>query len=184
MSTFLRLDTAAFIRLKAQINLNGAFNHTLRNELRATAQVSVEIEQCERAVHATVRGGPYVNSVTLDKGNRTNAIRLARFIEASANGGSFGAVGLEVGEDDLADDMELTLRHALRLGRGTHYLPTEDLDTCILMQRTWNGSQVAVLEADDVQVQIALPRDRRAAFEVLKADVGRFLAGHRAALAA
>ncbi|MNJ79482.1 hypothetical protein D3C77_775190 [compost metagenome] len=52
------------------------------------------------------------------------------------------------------------------------------------MQRTWNGSQVAVLEAEDVQVQIALPRDRRAAFEMLKTDVGRFLAGHRAARAA
>ncbi len=184
MTSLFRLDANAFIRLKAQANLNGTFSHTLRNELRATAQVSVEIEQCERAVHATVRGGTYVNSVTLDKASRANAIRLTRFIEASVNGGSFGAVGLEVGEHDLADDMELTLRHALRLGRGTHYLPTEDLDTCILMQRTWNGSQVAVLEAEDVQVQIALPRDRRAAFEMLKTDVGRFLAGHRAARAA
>ncbi|MCY1211811.1 hypothetical protein D9M69_465800 [compost metagenome] len=184
MTSLFRLDANAFIRLKAQTNLNGTFQHTLRNELRATAQVSLEIEQCERAIHATVRGGPYVNSVTLDKANRTNAIRLARFIEASVNGGSFGAVGLEVGEHELADDMELTLRYALRLGRGTHYLPTEDLDACVLMQKTRNGRQVAVLEADDVQVQIALPRDRRAAFNVLKADVGRFLAGHRATQAA
>lgn len=180
----LTLNAAAFIRLGAQLKLNGTFNHTLRNDQRISMAATVEVEQCSAAVYACIRIGRSCNSIKLDRNSKTAANRLARYIECIANGEAPIGVG-EPGEYLLASDMEVMLRTAIRMGRGTHYLPVEELDdVAVFLCKTSSGRLLATLEAEDVSLEVLLPRSAPEAYTMLADNVERFIRGHRAALAA
>lgn len=181
----LTLNAAAFIRLGAQLKLNGTFNHTLRNDQRISMAATVEVEQCRAAMYVLISIGRSRNSITLDRNSKTAASRLTRYIESIANGEPVPMGVAEVDEYLLASDMEVMLRTAVRLGRGTHYLPVEGLnDVCVLLRKTSSGRLLATLEAEDVSLEVLLPRSAPEAYAMLADNVERFIRGHRAALAA
>jgi hypothetical protein len=182
--SLLKLNANAFTRLKAQLNLNGTFNHTLRNAKHVSMQLTVAVEQCSAAIHVQVSTGHHQSCVTLDRANRANAIRVARFIEAVANGYPFSGAPDDA-EYSLASGMEIMLRTAIRKGRGTHYLQVEDLDDLhVCLRQGCTGALIATIEADDVALKLLLPRDAAKAYSMLASNVEQFIAGHRAALAA
>lgn len=181
----LTLNAASFIRLGAQLKLNGTFSHTLRNDQRISMAATVEIEQCSAAIYVLISIGSSRNSITLDRSSKTAAGRLARYIESIANGEPVPMGVAEVDEYLLASDMEVMLRTAVRLGRGTHYLPVEGLDdVSVLLRKTSSGRLLATIEADGVVLQVLLPRSPAEAYATLAESVERLITGRRAALAA
>src|SRR5690606_42017555 len=85
----LLLNTAALIRLEAQVRLNGTFQHRLTAENpRRSVLATVAIEQCTQGLHVTVTHNGTRNSlgVTLDNQRSDNGARVARFIESTVNG--------------------------------------------------------------------------------------------------
>lgn len=176
--SFLKLDSLAFIRLQAQLQLNGTFSHTLRHE--RAARVSVTIEQCADAIWARVASGPRSNSITLDRGNPRNALRLAGLIEATANGTEPGNMPAP---DDPVLEMEILLRSAIRTGRGHYRLPIADLDVSLSLREGRFALQ-ATLASASAELLVLLPRDSQQAFRVLRGNVRQFIASHRSALAA
>ena len=177
--SLLKLDTPAFIRLQAQLQLNGTFSHTLRHE-RAAAGVSVTIEQCDRATWARVVAGPRSSSITLERGNPRNALRLASLIEATVNGTESGTMPAH---DDPVLEMEILLRSAIRAGRGHYRLPIEEPDVSLSLCEGRFALQ-ANLSSGDVELLVLLPRDSQQAFRVLRGNVRHFIDSHRSALAA
>ncbi|MNG21949.1 hypothetical protein D3C84_1063800 [compost metagenome] len=121
------------------------------------------------------------NSVTLDKRNRNNHERVARFLTALANG--YRTNVPDAGEHELLDEMEDTLRRAITNARGTFQLPLEDLDVWLLITRKGNGYAVQ-LEADDVRIHTQLPLHRPDAYAELEAFVSSFVQSFRTSLAA
>ena len=179
----LTLNAAAYIRLGAQLNLNGTFHHTLRNDQRVSMAATVAIEQCGAAICAQINISRSRHSITLDR-SKTAAMRLAGYIESIANGE--GPIGMsEPGEEQLAQSMEVALRKAIRTGQGTHYLPIEGLDGLLVAMHKGNtGRIVADIQAEHVSLQVLLPRNPAEAYAMLADNVERFISGHRAALAA
>lgn len=178
------LSTTAFIRLKAQLNLNGAFNHTLYNTHRMSVRSVVAIEQCHAALHVKVTIGRSCSSITVDRTASPDTRRIARFIEACANATPFDLAPFDE-ETELASEIEITLRSAVRLGRGTYYLDVEEIrDLCVGLSPTRSGLLLATIEADDVSVQVLLPRDIAKAYVMLAENVQTFITGHRNAQAA
>lgn len=177
--SLLKLDTLAFIRLQAQLQLNGTFAHTLRHE-RAAARVSVSIEQCDSAIWAQVVAGPRTSSITLERENPRNALRLASLIEATVNGTETGTMPAH---DDPVLEMEILLRSAIRAGRGHYRLPIEDLDVSLSLCEGRFALQ-ATLASASATLLVLLPRDSQQAFRVLRGNVRQFIASHRSALAA
>ena len=180
----LTLNAAAFVRLGAQLKLNGTFNHTLRNDQHISMAATVEVEQCHAAVYVRINIGRSRNSITLDRNSKTAASRLARYIESIANGEPVPMGVAELDEYLLASDTEVMLRTAIRQGRGTHYLPVEGLDVAVLIGKTSSGRLLAAIEAEDVTLQVMLPRNPPEAYATLAENVERFIGGHRAAQAA
>ncbi len=180
MSAFT-LNAAAFVRLKAQLNLNGSFNHTLRNAQRTAVPAIVAVEQCCSAIHVKVSIGTSHNCLTIKRGQQPPTLRIAKFIEACANGTSFDEAPFPE-EAELASQTEITLRSATRLGRGTYWLNIADIDDFSVCLRPSNGGgSLATLEAGNATMQVQLPRDVARAYSQLAENVHRFATGLRAA---
>lgn len=175
--THLTLSPAARARLQAQINLNGTFNHTLTNDERVRVNAVVNVEQCSQAIRVSVMTGPSTSCITLDRTAANNGYRVARFITETANG--WPCTVPAVGEHELVDDMELTLRETLSMRRGTHYLPIDDLDVSVQVFERGAGL-VANLQADDVQFSCWLPQNREPAYQELCRQTARFIQALRA----
>ena len=171
--------------LQYQVSLNGTFHHTLRsivgkNQLR----VAVSIEQCDKAldVLVTSTGNRHTTSIVLEKQRADTASRVVRFIEHAANGET--AIGLpEVDEDLLASEMERSLRRAIRTGSGTWYLIADELEPCLVINRTSRGFS-AQIELGGAFCGVTLPRDTQRAYALLADTMSRFLQGYRDSLAA
>lgn len=175
----LTLSASARAGLEWQAEANGTFTHTLRaGALAVTAYVTVE--QCSTAIAVRVEIADRVGSITLAR--RPDAgQRIARFVEEQANGDSSSSVP-EPDEHELIDDMELTLREAIRQGRGNYELPVDDIEDAWLQIRQDGANYLATLEVGDaIHWLLRLPIERQAAYEMLASNVHQLLAGYRAA---
>lgn len=173
--TALALSSASRQRLQQQAELNGVFHHILSDGTGLSVQATVTVEQCERAIEVHVTIGERNCSVTLDRRHRGNHHRIARFITGEANGYLPSGL-LEVGEHELVSNIESSLRYALQLGRGTHYLPIDDLEICLLLRRSPRGVDCR-LEGHGASLHFRLPLDRRHAYARLFETVSQFVQG-------
>ncbi|HEK3374078.1 TPA: hypothetical protein SMV99_003332 [Pseudomonas aeruginosa] len=81
------LRQPSFVRLKAQLSLNGRFNHALYDaETRQAVHVTLDIERGAGQVHVIVRMGSTLNSLGLPLDSQSNANTVADYIEPIANG--------------------------------------------------------------------------------------------------
>lgn len=181
----LYLTTLSKQLLQYQVSLNGTFHHTLRS-LGGNTQlrVAVSIEQCEKAldVLVTFTGNRHTTSIVLEKQRADTAARVVRFIEHAANGET--AIGLpEVDEDQLASEMERSLRRAIRTGSGTWYLIADELEPALQISRTSRG-YIARIQLGEATSYVTLPRDTQRAYTLLADTMNRFLQGYRDSLAA
>ncbi|MFU8078717.1 hypothetical protein ACNAQ4_02055 [Pseudomonas aeruginosa] len=81
------LRQPSFVRLKAQLSLNGRFNHALYDaETRQAVHVTLDIERGAGQVHVIVRMGSTLNSLGLPLDSQSNANTVADCIESIANG--------------------------------------------------------------------------------------------------
>ncbi|MFU6916360.1 hypothetical protein ACM74F_08635 [Pseudomonas aeruginosa] len=83
------LRQPSFVRLKAQLSLNGRFNHALYDaETRQAVHVTLDIERGagHGQVHVIVRMGSTLNSLGLPLDSQSNANTVADYIESIANG--------------------------------------------------------------------------------------------------
>lgn len=171
--------------LQYQVSLNGTFHHNLRSIVGTTQlRVAVSIEQCDKAldVMVTFTGNRHTTSIVLERKRADTAARVVRFIEHAANGET--AIGLpEVDEDQLASEMERSLRRAIRTGSGTWYLIADELEPTLLISRTTRG-YAAKIELGDATSYLTLPLDTQRAYALLADTMKRFLQGYRDALAA
>ncbi|RTY77203.1 hypothetical protein [Pseudomonas veronii] len=180
----LSLNAAAYIRLQAQVNLSGTFNHTLHSrDGGQSVAAQVEIEQCTAGITVMVRICGTLNSVTLDKHRKNNATRVASFIEGIANGRSPTGVP-DVDEHEAVSDIEATLRLAIRRGRGIYHLIADELEPSLQIQRNPRGGYIATLELDDAGYLFTLPADNQSAHAILAEYLNQFLQGYRNSLAA
>lgn len=180
----LQLNATAFIRLQAQVRLNGTFQHRLMAENpRRSVLTSVAIEQCGKALRVEVTHNGTRNTVTLDRQRQDNPARLARFLEETVNGDEPSSVS-ETGETMLVDNIEIVLRQALRVGRGTFLFDVDELQPELVISRNPHGSYIAQIRLDDATSMIVLPADRQRAYAQLSDHVAMFLHGYRDALAA
>ncbi|WP_017517063.1 hypothetical protein ACQCLI_13065 [Pseudomonas nitroreducens] len=181
MTAYLALTAASRQRLQQQAELNGVFHHTLTDGAGLSVLATVTIEQCERAIEVNVTIGEHscTVTITLDRRHPDNHHRIARFITGEANGYIPSGL-LEVGEHELISNMESSLRHALQLGRGTHYLPLDDIEVCLLLHRSPHGIDCR-LEGQGATVHFRLPFDRRRAYTRLHETVRQFVQGVRLA---
>jgi len=182
----LLLNTAALIRLEAQVRLNGTFQHRLTAEgPHRSVLATVVIEQCSQGMHVGVthNGTRHTLCVTLDKQRSDNGARVARFIESTVNGDTTSDVP-EVDEYQLVSDLELMLRTAIRCGHGTYWLPAHELEPELLISRHPRGSYDAQLRIDDAAVQFTLPADTQRAYTLLVDRLRQFLQDYRAAFSA
>jgi hypothetical protein len=182
----LSLNAAAYIRLQAQVNLSGTFNHTLHScDGCQSVAAQVEIEQCTAGITVMVRiCGTLNTSVTLDKHRKNNATRVASFIEGIANGRSPTGVP-DVDEHEAVSDIEATLRLAIRRGRGIYHLIADELEPSLQIQRNPRGGYIAKLEIDDdAGCLLTLPADNQRAYAMLAENLNQFLQGYRNSLAA
>lgn len=177
--TYLILSPASRERLHQQAALNGTFHHTLTCETGLAVTAAVNIERCDRALSVAVTIGNHHSSITLDRWHRDNARRIAWFIIAQANGDTTVEL-LEDDEQELISSMESTLRRALQLAQGTHYLPLDDLDIALLLYPGIHGTDCK-LQGHGAAVHFRLPRDRRAAYRRLFETVTQFVQGVRLA---
>lgn len=181
----LLLNATAFMRLQAQVRLNGTFHHRLMAENpRRSVYATVAIEQCTQGLHVTVthNGNRHSLGVALDKKRNDNAARVARFIEDAVNGDTSNVP--EVDEYLLISDMEIVLRQALRMGRGTYQLPADELEPELLISRNPHGSYIAQIRLEDATSMIVLPADGQRAYDRLASHLQQFLQGYRDSLAA
>lgn len=175
----LTLSASARAGLEWQAEANGTFTHTLRaGALAVTAYITVE--QCSAAIAVRVEIADRVGSITLAR--RPDAgQRIARFVEEQANGDSSSCVP-EPDEYELIDEMERTLREAIRLGRGVYDLPIDDIEDTCLQIRQGRAGFLATLRVNEANwMMLRLPLHRQAAYEMLASNVHQFLAGYRAA---
>lgn len=180
----LQLNATAFIRLQAQVRLNGTFQHRLMAENpRRSVFASVAVEQCGKALRIEVTHNGTRNTVTLDRQRPDNAARLARFIEETVNGDTPSSVP-ETGEGHLVDNIEIVLRQALRAGSGTFVFDADELQPELVISRNPHGSYIAQIRLDDATSMIVLPADRQRAYTQLSDHLAMFLLGYRDALAA
>lgn len=182
----LLLNTAALVRLEAQVRLNGTFQHRLTAEgPHRSVLATVVIEQCSQGIHVGVthNGTRHSLCVTLDNQRSDNGARVARFIESTVNGDATSGVP-DVDEYLLVSDLELMLRTAIRCGRGTYWLPAHELEPELLISRHPRGSYDVQLRIDDAAVQFTLPADSKRAYSVLVDHLRRFLQDYRAAFSA
>jgi len=180
----LLLNATAFIRLQAQVRLNGTFQHRLMAEHpRRSVLVTVAIEQCARALHAEVTHNGTRNAVTLDRQRRDNAARLAQFIEETVNGDPYSYV--PAGDEHLlVSNIERVLRQAIRYGQGTYLFDADDLWPTLDISRNPHGSYIAQIRLADATSMIVLPADKQRAYDRLASHLQQFLQGYRDALAA
>jgi hypothetical protein len=176
--SLLTLTTPGFIRLQAQVALNGTFTHTLSNAERISVIAQVTIEQCKQAIDVRVRIGNTANSLQLPKHRTDNGNRVARFIQQIANGRS------NADEFPLASELERTLRQALRKGHGTYYLPADELEPTLLIRRNRSGGHTAQINLHGAACMLTLPADTQRAHAMLVDNLRRFLTGYRDSLAA
>ena len=81
------LSQPSFIRLKAQMNLTGHFNHTLYNKATGNSvQATIDTERGADEIHIVIRMGSTLNSIALPLNAKSNANRVADHLEAIANG--------------------------------------------------------------------------------------------------
>lgn len=81
------LRQPSFVRLKAQLSLNGRFNHALYDaETRQAVHVTLDIERGAGQVHVIVRMGSTLNSLGLPLDSQSNANTVGDYIESIANG--------------------------------------------------------------------------------------------------
>lgn len=182
----LTLPPAARLQLAEQITQNGTFIHGLANAQGVICCTAfVVIEQCEAATHVRIELGDSLNSITLARRADTGE-RVARFLEELANGVTPSSVP-EVDEYLLVDDLELTLREAIRLGRGTHGLPVDDLDLCLLLNPAFTDRQRTAFRFEvnsaSLTLPLLLPTDRKLAYELLAACVHELVANYRSSAA-
>lgn len=171
--------------LQYQVSLNGTFHHNLRSLGGNThLRVAVSIEQCDKAldVLVTFTGNRHTTTIVLEKRRADTATRVIRFIESAANGETAYDL-LIFGEDQLATDMERTLRRAIRAGRGSWQLEADELEPTLLISRTGRGFS-AQIELGGAFCCVTLPRDTQRAYALLADTMNRFLQGYRDALAA
>lgn len=183
--TTLRLTELSKQLLQYQVSLNGTFHHTLRSVFGNTQlRVAVSIEQCANALEllVTFAGNRHTTSVVLEKRRADTAARAARFVEHAANGESLYDVP-EPGEHELASEMELSLRGAIRAGQGTWFLTADELEPTLWIDRTSRG-YIAKIQLDEATSYVTLPRDTQRAYALLADTMHRFLQGYRDALAA
>jgi|GEM_PF-870600 len=185
----LLLNAAAFIRLQAQVRLNGTFQHRLMAEHpRRSVLVTVAIEQCARALHVEVTHNGTRNAVTLDRQRRDNAARLAQFIEETVNGDTqFSVIAQRAPDSDehlLVSNIERVLRQAIRYGQGTYLFDADDLWPELDISRNPHGSYIAQIRLADATSMIVLPADTQRAYARLADHLQQFLQGYRDALAA
>jgi len=179
----LQLNATAFIRLQAQVRLNGTFQHRLMAENpRRSVLASVAIEQCGKALRVEVTHNGTRNTVTLDRQRQDNPARLARIIEESVNGEAPSVA--ETGEALLVDNIEIVLRQALRTGRGTFVFDADELQPELVISRNPHGSYIAQIRLDDATSMIVLPANAQRAYTQLSDHLAMFLHGYRDALAA
>ncbi|MDR9875836.1 hypothetical protein RJC98_11630 [Pseudomonas allii] len=180
----LSLNASAYIRLQAQVNLSGTFNHTLHScDGCQSVAARVEIDQCNAGITVLVQICGTLNSVTLDKHRKNNATRIASFIEGIANGRSTTGVP-DVDEHEAVSDIEATLRLAIRRGRGIYHLIADELEPSLQIQRNPRGGYIATLELDDAGYLFTLPADNQRAHTILAEYLNQFLQGYRNSLAA
>ncbi len=181
----LSLNAAAYIRLQAQVNLSGTFNHTLHSrDGGQSVAAQVEIEQCTAGITVMVRiCGTSNTSVTLDKHRKNNATCVASFIEGIANGRSPTGVP-DVDEHQAVSDTEATLRLAIRRGRGKWRVIADELEPSIQIQRNRQGGSTAKIELDNAGCVLTLPADNQRAYAILAENLNQFLQGYRNSLAA
>jgi hypothetical protein len=181
----LSLNAAAYIRLQAQVNLSGTFNHTLHSrDGGQSVAAQVEIEQCTAGITVMVRiCGTRNTSVTLDKHRKNNATCVASFIEGIANGRSPTGVP-DVDEHQAVSDTEATLRLAIRRGRGKWRVIADELEPSIQIQRNRQGGSTAKIELDNAGCVLTLPADNQRAYAILAENLNQFLQGYRNSLAA
>ncbi|HCT6677687.1 hypothetical protein ACM8BA_05115 [Pseudomonas aeruginosa] len=81
------LRQPSFGRLKAQLSLNGRFNHTLYDaETRQAVHATLDIERGAEQVSVVVRMGSTLNSLGLPIDAPSNANTVADYLESIANG--------------------------------------------------------------------------------------------------
>jgi hypothetical protein len=182
----LTLSSASRSALAGQAAQNGTFYHGLRDArglIRCMAFVI--IEQCDAATHVRVELGDSVNSLTLARRADTGE-RIVHFLEELANGVSPSGVP-EVDEYQLVGDLELTLRDAVRVGRGTYYLPVDDIDLCLLLWLAQSNTRRTTfrfeLNGEGLTLPLLLPSDRQIAYELLSACVQELIANYRSSAA-
>ena len=179
----LHLPLSAKGQLFQQITQNGVFVHNLSDDKGVSfAKAAITIEQCERAVSMRVELGDSINSITLARRKDTGQ-RAVRFLEDLLNGVGVSTVP-EVDEYLLVSDLELILREAVRLQRGTHELPLEEIENLWLVLRPSAGvpgRTVFQFELDSVGITLPLrlPSDPGHAYELLSACVQEFVATYR-----
>ncbi|WP_319179279.1 hypothetical protein [Pseudomonas aeruginosa] len=81
------LRQPSFVRLKAQLSLNGRFNHTLYDaETRQAVHATLDIERGTEQVSVVVRMGSTLNSLGLPIDAPSNAHTVTDYLESIANG--------------------------------------------------------------------------------------------------
>ncbi|MEQ6937750.1 hypothetical protein ABK041_01645 [Pseudomonas aeruginosa] len=81
------LRQPSFVRLKAQLSLNGRFNHTLYDaETRQAVHATLDIERGTEQVSVVVRMGSTLNSLGLPLDSQSNANTVTDYLESIANG--------------------------------------------------------------------------------------------------
>lgn len=176
----LYLPPSARWRLSQQITQSGVFLHNLYDDNGVScATATIAIEQCERAVSMRVELGDSINSITLAK-RKDTGVRAVRFFEDLLSGVTVSTVP-EVDEYLLVSDLELTLREALRLQRGTYELPVEGIESLWLMLRSSASESARTvfhfeLDSVGITLPLRLPADRVQAYELLSACVQEFVA--------
>lgn len=179
----LYLPPLARSRLSQQITQNGVFVHTLYGDNGVNcATAAIVIEQCDSAVSMRVELGDSINSITLVHREDTGK-RAVLFLEELANGVTTSAVP-EVDEYLLVDNLELTLREAIRMQQGTYELPVEGIENLWLILRPSDSDPARVvfqfeLDSVGITLPLRLPSDRRLAYELLLACVQEFVATYR-----
>lgn len=172
-------------QLTRQVALNGTFVHVLLDERPERGLAWVTIDQCTDAVHAQIKMGRTVNSITLARRDDT-AERLARFMEEIANGETSSSVP-EVDEYLLVTDLEAALRDAIRTGQGTNHLPVDTFDTglCLglLLRSAVSDPRRTVfrfeLNGENLTLPMLLPTDPNLAYELLESCVRELIANYR-----
>lgn len=183
----LRLSLLSRHEIARQVALSGTYQHDLHDSVTSAvrAKVRVTIEQCCDGITARVELGESVNTITLAK-REDNGGRLAVFIESLANGTSLPVGIPEEGENLLVSDLEAMLRDAVRMQRGTFYLPVvgvEDL-ALLIRQSCADPKRVAFLfelEGSLLTLPALLPCDRTQAYELLNGCVAELVANYRTA---